>query len=357
MNDLFTRWDALWRVGMRPIWQHYTTTQDTILDYGRRVAGQTAASVIHSEGRARLLHYTPVAASPSPVPLLCVPSLINRYYVMDLTPERSLVNHLVQQGIDVYMLDWGTATDIDRHRPLDEYITGVLRRAILAVQRASGQDRVSLLGYCMGGMMAAVYTTLYPHDVANLINLAGPINYHDDGIYSVWTRTEWFDVDLLVDTVGNIPANLLNLTFNMVRPTNELVQALNYWERGHDAGFMQRFAAMQFWLNDPTPFPGEAFRKYVRDLYQHNLLMQGRFTISGRTVNLGAITIPTLTIAAREDHIAPWRSVVVLDDMISSADKAVIVLPSGHIGMVIGADAHERLWPQLSAWLHARSAS
>lgn len=356
MNDLFARWDALWRAGMRQIWQHYTSTQDAILARGREVAGQTPAEVIHTEGRIRVLHYTPAVESLLPVPLLCVPSLINRYYVMDLTPERSLVGHLVQQGIDVYMLDWGTANELDRHRPLDDYITGLLRHAVLAVQQHTGHDHVSLLGYCMGALLAASYATLYPYDIATLINLAGPFNYHDDGIYSIWTRDNWFDVDLLVDTLGNIPPSLLNVTFNLVRPTNEFVQALNYWERAQDPGFMQRFAAMQLWLNDPTPFPGEAFRKYIKDLYQENRLMRGDFTIANRRVDLGQLTIPVLTIAAREDHIAPWRSVVVLDDLVGSTDKTVIVLESGHIGMVIGSDARAQLWPRLSAWLRARSA-
>lgn len=357
MSDLFTQWDALWRIGMSQVWQHYTTTQDVIISQGRNLVGQTPADVIRTEGRSQLLHYKPRVESTSPVPLLCVPSLINRYYVMDLTPERSLVKHLVEQGIDVYMLDWGIANEIDRHRTLDDYITGMLRRAILAVQDASGQDRVSLLGYCMGGMMTAVYSTIYPHDVANLINLAAPVNYHDDSIFSIWTREQWLDADLMVDTLGNIPPNLLNLTFNTVRPTNELVQALNYWERANDPGFMQRFAAMQLWLNDPTPFPGEAFRKYIKDLYQKNLLVQGQFTIHEQMIDLKTITAPTLTIAAREDHIAPWRSVVVLDELISSTDKTVIVVESGHIGMVIGSSGHEQLWPRLSQWLKARSAS
>ncbi len=356
MTNPHERWARLWNIGMQHVWRQYVDAQGSIREQGQQLVGQTPATVVYTEGRSRLLRYTPhVTGSPHVIPLLCIPSLINRYYVMDLTPERSLVRYLLQRGIDMYMLDWGTANAIDRHRPLDEYISGVLRRSAQAIQRESGQSRVALLGYCMGGMMAAVYTALYPRDVAALINLAGPVNYHDDGIYSVWTHPDWFDADLLVDTLGNIPAELLNLTFNMVRPTNELVQALNYWQRRKDAAFMRPFAAMQIWLNDPTPFPGEAFRKYVKDLYQSNLLIQGRFQINGQPVDLRSITAPALTIAARRDHIAPWRSVTAFHDLIASPDKDVIVLESGHIGMVIGSDAHTKLWPRLGDWLAART--
>jgi polyhydroxyalkanoate synthase len=356
-DDLLARWTELWGSGMNRVWQHYTAAQSSILEQGRALVGQTPCSEVYTEGRLRLLHYHPVTETVLPVPVLCIPSLINRYYVMDLAPERSLVLYLLRQGLDVYMLDWGTASAVDCHRPFDEYITGLLRRCVNIVQRRSGQRAVSLLGYCMGGMMAAAYTVLFPKDVRNFVNLAGPINYHDEGIYSAWTRTEWLDVDLLVDTLGNIPAALLNLTFNSVRPTNELVQALNYWERQHDPHFMRAFAAMQLWLNDPTPFPGEAFRKYIKDLYQKNLLLNGEFRVDGRLIVLRAITAPTLTIAARRDHIAPWQSVTVLHDLIGSPDKASIILESGHIGMVIGASAHTELWPRLGAWLAERSTA
>lgn len=357
MDDLLERWAGLWGAGMAQVWRSYTAAKDTIRAYGRTLVGQTPACVIYTEGRLRLLHYTPQTEIRHRVPVLCVPSLINHYYIMDLTPERSLVGSLLRRGLDVYMLDWGVATDADRTRTLDEYITGLLGRCVQAVRRESGARAVSLLGYCMGGMMAAVYSVLRPADVAALVNLAGPINYHDDGIYSVWTRPEYLDVDLLVDVLGNIPAELLNFTFHMVRPTDEVLRALDYWERRDDAAFVRRFAAMQLWTNDPTPFPGEAFRKYIKDLYQRNALMDGTFTVDGERIDLARITAPTLTIAARRDHIAPWESVAVLHDLISSADRQLIVLESGHIGMVVGSDAHTQLWPRLGAWLEQRAES
>jgi polyhydroxyalkanoate synthase subunit PhaC len=355
IEQLLEQWSTLWQRGMAQVWRDYTNAQRTLRRQGKLLVGQTPSTVVHTEGHLRLLHYHAQVDTPRAVPLLCIPSMINQYYVMDLTPERSLVGYLLAEGIDVYMLDWGRATEADRYRSLDEHITGLLRRCVQHVQAETGQPAVSLLGYCMGGMMAAAYAVLFPDEVATLINLAGPINYHDDGIYSVWTRPEWCHVDLMVDTLGNIPAELLNTTFHMVRPTDELLQALNYWERRDDPAYLRRFAAMQLWLNDPIPFPGEVFRKYIKDLYQHNLLLRGAFEIHGQPIDLHQIAAPTLTIAARQDHIAPWESVVVLHDLIASPDKARIVLESGHIGMVVGSDAHTQLWPRLSRWLYDRS--
>ena len=221
----------------------------------------------------------------------------------------------------------------------------------------AGQPAISLLGYCMGGLMSALYSVLFPQDVATLVNLAGPINYHDDGIYSLWTRREWLDVDLMVDTLGNIPAELLNVTFKLVRPTDEIVRALDWWEHRDDPAFTRRFVAMQLWTNDPTPFPGEVFRKYIKDFYQENRLMRGDLTIAGQPVDLGRLALPTLTIAARRDHIAPWRSVAALHDLAGSADKELLVIERGHIGMVMGSDAPRKLWPRLGDWLVARSGA
>jgi polyhydroxyalkanoate synthase len=356
MDDLLERWAQLWSAGMAEVWRSYSAARDTIRATGRALVAQTPAQTVYAEGCLRVLQYEPETSTQHPIPVLCVPSLINQYYVMDLAPERSLVRALLRRGLNVFMLDWGTATAADRSRSLDEYITGRLGRSVEAVRRAAGVDAIALLGYCIGGMMSAVYTVLRPDEVAALVNLAGPINYHDGGIYSTWTRPEYLDVDLLVDTLGNIPAELLNWTFHMVRPTDELLRALDYWERRDDETFVRHFAAMQLWTHDPTPFPGEAFRKYIKDLYQRNALMDGTFTIDGQRIDLGCITAPTLTIAARRDHIAPWESVAVLHERISSADKQLIVLEGGHIGMVVGSDASEKLWPQLGAWLEQRAA-
>jgi polyhydroxyalkanoate synthase len=355
MTDLLARWARLWAEGMGQIWNNYSAAQEAILAQGRALVGKTPAAVILADGQMTLRRYLPLTDSRPPVPVLCVPSLINRAYVMDLIPERSLVRYLLLQGLDVYMLDWGTANEADRYRTLDGYISDLMRRCVEYIRCESGQPAISLLGYCMGGMMSIAYTVLYPQEVASLVNLAGPVNYHDDGIYSTWTRPEWLDVDLLVDTLGNIPAELLNMTFHMVRPTSELVQALNYHERRHDDAFMRRFAAVQIWLNDPTPFPGETFRQYIKDLYQQNRLIRGEWQISGQPIDLGAITQPVLTIAARYDHIAPWQSVAAFHDRVASPDRSLIVLDSGHIGMVIGSSAHTQLWPRLGAWLVAHS--
>lgn len=321
----------------------------------QRVA-QTPADEVYTEGKLRLLRYRPAVEQPAPVPLLIVPSLINRYYLLDLVPGRSLVEYLVGRGLDVFLIDWGTPGPEDRSTTFDQYITGALRRATQRVRAISGQDRISMLGYSMGGTFTAIFATLYGRYVANLVQLAAPIDFHDDGIMSQWTRKDRFNVDLVVDTLGAMPAALMQASFRMLKPTYQIAQQIALADQFGDTEAAQDFLALQFWLDDNIPFLGEAYRTYIKECYQENHLVQGKLVVGGRRVDLSQIEAPLLTVVATRDMICPPQSSKVLNELISSPDRAILELPSGHTSIVAGHDAATQLWPQLADWLVARSA-
>lgn len=319
--------------------------------------GLTPAEVIYRENKLRVLYYLPQAERRYPVPLLMVPALINRYYVLDLKPGRSLVEHLVQRGFDVYVLDWGIPGDEDRSLTFDRHVSGYLRHAVQEVLKHAGRPRLSLLGYCMGGTMTVCYTALYGETVANLVTLNAPVNFHDDGLLSLWTRPEYLNVDALLEAYGNVPPWLMQSAFLLLKPTSQLNQAVALYENLDNEQFVDNFVAMNTWINDNVPFPGEAFRKYIKELYQQNKLIRGEFTIDGRAVDISRITCPVLTVAAQADHIVPHRSATVLHDLVGSTDKELLSLKGGHIGVVAGSSASRTLWPRLAAWLAARSGA
>lgn len=184
-----------------------------------------------------------------------------------------------------------------------------------------------------------------------MVNLAGPISYHDDGIFSLLTRSAWFDPDKLVQTYGNIPANLLCSTFQMLRPTGHLARVLALYEHMDDDNYIRSYAAMQTWIFDQVDFPGAAFRQYIKALYQENQLVKGTFTVNGRTVDLGNIRCPLLNISSEHDETAPSESVKILNTLVSSQENEQLVLKGPHVGMVAGSKAPNYLWPQLGAWL------
>lgn len=319
--------------------------------------GRTPAEIVYAERRLRLLRYRPTVEAPLATPLLIVPSPLNRSYILDLTPGRSIVEFLVERGLDVYLVEWNVMSREDRAVPFDTYVTGYLQRVVEEIRARSGQDRVSLLGYSMGGTFTTIFTALERHLVRNLVTMAAPINFHDDGLLSQWTRKELFNVDLVVDTLGSMPLELLQASFSMLKPTAQIAQRMALAEQLGDMHAVQDFMVMQSWMDDNVQFIGEAYRKWVKEFYQENYLVQGKLVIDGRRVQLELIDAPLLVVTAAKDCICPPQSAAVLVDMVSSTDRQVLSVPTGHIGLVAGHSAPERYWPALAEWLAARSTA
>ncbi|HLF89729.1 MAG TPA: hypothetical protein VI451_12330, partial [Anaerolineales bacterium] len=192
--------------------------------------------------------------------------------------------------------------------------------------------------------------------VRNLITLTTPINFHDEGLLSLWTRKGAFPVDLLVDTYGNMPAQLLQTSFKMLSPTSALNNAWSLWERLDDPERLEDFRALNLWVEDNVSVAGETYRKFVTDCYQDNLLMQNRMVINGRVADLRQITAPLFNVVAERDHIAPCESASVLNELVSSPDKTLLQLKGGHVGAIVGREAETEFWPNLDRWLASRSA-
>lgn len=352
--------DGLWK-------QWADQAFDSTLDFWKRSLGyarlqtgnpptvaQTPADVAYTENKLRLLHYRAVAKQRSPIPVLIVPSIINRYYVLDLKPGRSLVEYLRDHGYDVWMIDWGTPGPEDRFVTFDYHIDGYLLNCVREVLDTTEQQKLSLLGYCIGGVLTTVFTALHNEYVQNLINLSAPIDFCDDGLLSLWTRKAYFPVDLIMDTYGNMPSWLLQTSFKWLRPTTDLRNQWQVWERLDHLERLDDFRALNHWVEDNVSVPGETYRKFVKDCYQENLLVQNRMQINGRTVNLKDIRCPLLNIVARHDHICPPDSASALNDRVSSKDATLYTLHGGHVGAIVGREATHDLWPKLNEWLAAR---
>lgn len=309
--------------------------------------GQTPAATVHTENKWRLLRYESRKRWLQK-PVLLVPSLINRHYVLDLMPGKSFVEYLLGRGHDVFMIDWGTPSDEDRYLTFDEICDRYLGRAIRVATRTSESESVHLLGYCLGGTLTAIHTAAHPERVASLTALAAPIAFHDDGILSKWTRTKTFDVNALVGGFGNVPWQLMQSAFHMLRPTMNLSKAVHVLDRAWDDEFLDGFLAIETWGNDNVSFPGECYRRYITELYRDDALLRGEFRLGGHDVHLERITCPTLVVTFEHDHIVPWQSAAILLDRVGAQDKDRIHLGGGHVGAVVSKKAASALWPKLS---------
>ncbi len=314
--------------------------------------GQTPCDVVHRENKWRLLRYRGRAEGFAfETPVLMVPSLINRHYVLDLMPGKSLVEWLVGHGFDVFVVDWGTPSDEDRYLTFDEICGRYLGRALRVCSKLGARGGpVHLLGYCLGGTLTTIHTAVYPERVATLTALAAPVDFSDDGLLSVWTRTDTFDVDALVDGTGNVPWRLMQASFQMLKPTLNLLKVRGVVERAWDDQFLDGFFALETWGSDNVSFPGECYRRYITELYRENRLVAGTFALDGVYADLAAITCPTHVVTFEHDHIVPRASAAPLVERVGAADVVHTHKRGGHVGAVVSRRAAAGLWKELMAF-------
>lgn len=320
--------------------------------------GVTPCEVVYEEDRLKLLHYHATAKPQYRTPVVFIYALVNRPYILDLKKGRSVVANFVERGFDTYLVDWGVPAGADRHLTLDDYINGYMANVMDVLCERTGVDQVSVLGYCMGGTMSAMFTALHPERVRNLILLAAPIDFaSNDGLLSIWSRPENFDVDKFVDAFGNCPPQFLQAIFLLLRPVSNLIEKpINFYERMEDERFIEDFMTTEGWINDNIPVPGEVYREFVKYLYQRNLLTQNQMPVGKHVVNLKQITCPVLNIMAGADDLVPCSQGMPFTDLVSSRDRKTLLLNgSGHIGLAIGGRAQKEIWPQACDWLARRS--
>lgn len=319
--------------------------------------GSTPSEVVYEEDRLRVLHYLPSRPVRYETPLIFVFALVNRPYILDLKPGKSVVNHFVQRGFDTYLIDWGVPIEADRHLTLDDYINGYMVNVIDYVRERTGSEQVNILGYCMGGTMSSMFTALHPDKVKNLILMAAGIDFSTrEGLLNLWTQPEVMDVDRFVNAFGNAPAEFLQGSFLALKPIQNLIEKpLNFYERLEDDAFIEDYFAMESWLNDNIPVPGEVFREFVKYLYQQNRLVKNQMPVGKHIVNLKNITCPVLNLMAKKDDLVPCSQSVVFNELVGSTDRRTIEFPAGHIGLAVGSRAQRELWPQACDWLAERS--
>lgn len=324
---------------------------------GDPAVGLTPKDVIFQRGTLKLYHYRPLSDEIYRVPVLLVMSLVSKPYILDLVPGQSLVEFLLKQGFDVYMIDWGIPRAEDKRLRMEDYVLDFIPSCIDKVREDSGEDEVSLVGYCLGGLLAGMYTAVTAGSgiVKNLACFTTPVNFDGMRLFKSWTDPKYFDVDRIVDTLGNVPPELLNSSFEMLRPVSKVVGQVRLWDNMWNDEFTRSYRMFDRWAGDQIPFPGECFRQFTRDLQWGNKLMKGEMTLSIHRVDLSAIKVPFIHIVAEHDHIVPYDSAKDFVHLVGSEDKKEVMLKGGHVSLVAGGNAIFRLWPQLDTWLSVRS--
>ncbi|MCA9151556.1 MAG: class III poly(R)-hydroxyalkanoic acid synthase subunit PhaC [Planctomycetales bacterium] len=317
----------------------------------------TPHDVVYEKDSLKLYHYRRDTPAVVREPVVVCYALVNRPYILDLQPDRSVVRRLLDAGLDVYLIDWGVPTAADQAHTLHDYICCSIRKVVDEVRLWSGTPNVNILGYCMGGTMSTLYTSLYPDTVKNLALMAAPIDFSaEDSLLHLWTKEENFDVDRLIDAYGNCPATFLQSTFQLMKPVQNFIEKYaGFVENMHDDRFLENYFAMERWTNDNIPVAGETFREFVKCFYQRNQIVKGEYRLGNEKIDLKNITCPLLLLAAEFDHLVRPESTFGIIPHVGSKDIEKKEIRAGHVGLAVSSKAHKAFWPEAAKWFVERS--
>lgn len=329
---------------------------DVLLNPMQYDVGATPYEIVYQEDRVKLKHYfrPDNAEDKLKTPLLVVYALINRETMLDLQPDRSVVKTFLQDGIDLYMVDWGYPTRKDRYVSIDDHVNGYIGNMIDFIREKHQIPKVNLMGICMGGSFSIMYSALHPEKIKNLITTVTPSSFDTDkGLLYVWMKD--IDVDKMIQTYGNIPGDLMNLGFLMLNPARLMIDKyIGFMENMDNKDFVENFIRMERWIFDSPDVPGETFRQFVEDCYKKNLLIQSKMYLNGQRVDLKNLTMPLLNFYGKYDHLVPPESCDQLTKAVGSKDSEDICLETGHIGIYVSSRFQRQFAPKITRWLKER---
>lgn len=316
---------------------------------------QLEKEVVYSEDKMKLFHYKPLKKKGCKIPVLITYALVNRQYMMDIQPDRSVIKSFLDQGLDVYIIDWGYPTAQDKYLTMDDYINDYMNTCVDIVRQRANVDKINMLGVCQGGTFTTIYCALNPEKVNSMVTMVTPIEFsNNDTLLFAWSK--FMNIDKLVDAFGVIPGEVMNSSYLILKPLSlTLDKYVGLTEQMHNKEFLQNFIRMESWIFDSPDQAGETIRQFVNDLYKENKLAKNELIIGDKKVNLKNITMPVLDVYAEYDHLVPASSSKPLADLVGSKDVEVVSFNVGHIGMYVSSKSQKDIAPKISDWILSHS--
>lgn len=337
---------------------HVSQTDESVFEIGRNVA-TTAGAVVFENALFQLIEYKPLTAKVFERPMLFVPPCINKFYILDLQPENSLIRYTVAQGHRVFVVSWRNADDSIKNYTWDQYIDDAAIRAIEVTQQITGSRQINTLGFCVGGTILAtalaVLAARGQKPASSVTLLTTFLDFTHTGVLDLFideTMVQMREMTLGPQSPGGgglLKGQELATTFSFLRP-NDLVW--NYVVGNYLKGETPPPFDLLYWNSDGTNLPGPMYCWYLRNTYlENNLVVPGKVTVCGEKIALGKVDAPAYVYASREDHIVPWEGAYRNTQVLGG--KARFVLgASGHIAGVINPPAKGKR----SHWIGANAA-
>ena len=328
-------------------------TDETAFEVGRNLA-VTPGSVVFENEVMQLIQYTPATPDVYEYPLLIVPPFINKYYILDLQPENSFVRFCVEQGFSTFIVSWRNIPAELGQLGWDDYIEKGVLAPLRAIKAISGADKVSALGFCVGGTLLscalAVMTARNENFVSSLTLLATMLDFAETGDISVYIDPDFVErTEKEYQLPGLMSGSKLANTFAMLR-ANDLIW--HFIINSYLKGKSPRAFDLLYWNADGSNLPGRLYAYYLRNMYlENNLKIPGKLEAFGVPLDLGAITTPAYVLATREDHIVPWKSAHASVGLLGGRTEFVLGA-SGHVAGIVNPPAKNRR----HFWLNASTA-
>ncbi|MBK9719371.1 MAG: alpha/beta fold hydrolase [Saprospiraceae bacterium] len=284
--------------------------------------------------KVKMFHYIRETPATCKIPVLVSFALMNRHDVLDLQPDRSLMKKLLDEGLDIYIMDWGYPTRADRYLTIEDYILGYMNDAVDFIRAKHKVPKINKMGICQSGLFSMVYASIFPEKLQSLVTYVAPFDFTDTNCNMLYKWSKYIDVDTMVDTQGIIRADVMNSAFGMLKPSMDIAKYFGVMDMMEDQDKLINFLRMEKWKND----------------------LKGTFELDGKVVNLKNMTVPYLNVYATEDNIIPNKSTIaIMDQLTGSKDKQLYAFPGGHIGVFVGAKSQKELAPKVAQWVSERS--
>ncbi len=313
----------------------------------------TAYEVVYTEDRVKLKHYKPEHIECK-TPLLIIYALINRETMLDLQPNRSVVETLLKKGMDIFMIDWGYPSRKDQYLTIGDHVNGYINNIVEFICKKYNLPKINLMGICMGGTFCVIYSALHPEKIKNLVLTVTPTNFDTDkGLLNIWMKNT--DADQLGESYGNMPGDLMNLGFLLLNPARLMIDKyVGFFKNMDNKQFVENFVRMEKWIFDSPDVPAATFKQFINDCYKKNLLIQNKLEIDGTMVDLKKITMPVLNFYGKYDHLVPPESCELITHKVGSTDTRDVCFNTGHIGIYVSSKCQKEFAPQIAGWLKER---
>jgi polyhydroxyalkanoate synthase len=280
----------------------------------------TPKELVWQRDKVKLYHYTRETPAKCKIPVLVSFAMLNRHDVLDLQPDRSLMKKLLEEGLDIYIMDWGYPTQADKYLSMEDYIDGYMNDAVDFIRRKHKVPKIHKQGICQAGTYSMIYASRYPEKLQSLTTYVAPFDFGDnDNMLYKWAKH--IDIDTMVDNVGTISGEMIDSAFSMLKPSMNISKYIGVMDSLEDEDKLLNFLRMESWKTDLPAIPGEMYRKYIKDLFRDNLLIKGKMTLGGTLIDLKKMNIPYLNVYATSDAIIPNESTKAVMSKIGSTDK------------------------------------